>query len=330
MAYAKDGIIENTDVNDTLLNPADAANRLNAIWGVGKGNRGYGQGGFISPVQKGDIVYAWVWQSMVERTQRIANHEGKAMSFDSIYPGQSVLYNEGLTKTQIEQVDEARTSAAIQGYPYYYGRENLYTWQNQLKYTITCYFKSPDQARYFWNCGGQFAMSLYQPDTAGKPITKLFNQLANDMGTIYWSVVPGGGKKTIINTVEFDAVTSLGGSGTPVTIAKDIDYYNPSLYNSVTGLTLFEQKVTNTIPAYSNSYVKVLASTSGTKGINGDNGNTIVLQVIFDSVPDGAVMPAGGRIAFTVIPPAMPNRLKSYLYTDTWGAPTVTISSTAI
>lgn len=330
MAYAQDGIVENTDVNDTLLNPADAAKRLNAIWGVGKGNRGYGQSPLLNTVEKGEVVYAYVWNNIVLRTQQVARHVGKTMTFVGINAGNTILYNQGLTQKQIEEVDDARTSALIQDWGIYHYGVNNYTWQNQLKYTITCTFAAPDQARYFWNCGGQLLLTLSQPEVPGKPVTKLFNKLASDMGTLYWGTTPGAGKKTVIYGNEFDAVTRISGAGTPVILAKDTDYYATSLYNSVEGVTLFEQKVENSIPAYSNSFLKVLASTSGTKGINGDNGTTIILQVILDEVPDTAVMPAGGQVTLGVLPPAPPTRTQSYLTSTSWGIPSVRITSTAI
>lgn len=331
MAYSTGGIIENVDYNDIMLNPADAAKRLNSIWGYGKGNRGYGQSGTLIPVQKGEIVTAVQWNEIISRTRAIATRQGNSIAptIANVAAGTTVNYNNGLIRTDIETIDDTRTWAIAQGSSIYHSRQNLYQWQNQLTYTITCTFASGDQARYFWNCGGQFALFTSQPYTAGKPITQLISDLASAVGTIYWTATPGAGKKTKLSNVDFDAVTKIGGSGTPLVLSKDIDYYNTSLYGASVGVPLLEQRVANTIPAYANSFVRVSARTSGVKGSNSDNGNTIIIQVLFDSVPDGAIMPPLGAVGFYVIPPAPPSNPASGFTSQSWGIPTVTITSSA-
>lgn len=328
MAYALNGQVENTDINDTLLNPLDAAKRLNAIWGAGYGNRGYGQGSLLPNVEKGKIVTASDWNEISNRTTRISQHQNNPLVSTGVATGDPINFNEGKIRTNIELVDDTRFWAGSQSTGVVYRHTNQFAWQNQLTYNITIIFNTPDQARYFWNCGGQLAISTFQPATVGKPITELFTNLASAMGTIYWTAIAGGGKKTKIAGVDFDAVTKIGGSGTPVTIAKNIDFYDNSLYNAFApGVTLFEQKVANTVPAYSNSLIKLTAVTAGTKGLNGGNGYTVFMKLIYDSVPDGAVMPPGGGIAVTVIPPTT-----SWLFTQSWSnAPqSVGITTTAI
>lgn len=330
MAYAKDGIIENTDINDTLISPGNAANRLNAIWGVGKGNIGYGQPAdtYLVPVAKGAVVQALEWNNIIDRTTRIALHQNKPLTSTGVTAGQPVNFNEGKIKTDIESINETRAWSAAQATGIVYSRTNTYQWNNRLEYRITCVFNTKDAVRYFWNCGGQFAISTTHPSTPGKPITTLVSDLATAMGTIYWTCKPDPSKKTKIAGFDFDAVTKIGGSGTPEVLSKDMDYYTPSIYNGIG--TLFQQKVANTIPAYADSTLTLTVSTAGDKGLNNDNGYCIFLTLTFDAVPDGALMPAGGTTTFTVIPPAATTNINSWLVTSSWLTPSVSITASAI
>jgi hypothetical protein len=328
MAYAKDGIIENVDINDTLLNPTNAAKKLNAIWGVGKGNIGYGQLESLPTVDKGKIVGAKEWNDIISRTDVIARHQDKSITSNIITPGDPVNFNEGLIKTNIEAVSDTRGWCKAQGTGSVYTATNLYQWRNRLEYRFTCVFNNLNEVRYFWNCGGQFAISTYHPSTPGKPITTLISDLATAMGTIYWTCTPESGKKTKIAGFDFDAVTKIGGSGTPNILTKDTDYYSPAVYN--TAAFLFQQKVAATIPAYSNSTLTLVSTTAGAKGPNEDNGYCIFWTLIFDAVPDGALMPSGGTATLTVIPPAPPTNPNSWLTRQSWSLPSVSVTSSAI
>jgi hypothetical protein len=332
MAYNTGGIIENTDYNDIMINPADAANRLNAIWGVGKGSRGYGQPGTYVTVEKGEIVTANQWNNIISATRSFAQRHDNpiASSITNVVSGEPVNYDNGIVRTNIESIDATRTWCRVPGPTFSLTRQNQFIWRNQLRYTVNVFFGSGDQTRYFWNCGGQISINVSQPSAPGRPITQMISDLASAMGTVYWTAIPGPGKKTKLVGTEFDAVTKIGGSGTPETIAKDIDYYNSSLYNSVNGVLLFQQKATNAVPAYSNSNIRITASTSGVKGANEDNGNSLVLQVILDTVPDGAEMPALGSITVYVSPPALEPSNLTKLSRVTWTSPAISITATAI
>lgn len=330
MTYEQYGRIQATDINTGLIGPMEAAKRLNALWGRGYGSRGYGQSPILPDINIGDPILASDWQNMNNLAQKIANHENKIIVPDDFFrPGYRVNFNQGLTKQIIEQVDASRTSSQWQSNYILSSLTNDFGWFNKLTYTMTATFPTGDDARYFFNCGGQFAVRVFQPgSSSSNPIRAQMAKLASDIGTLYWSIVPGGGASTKIAGVNYTATTKIGGAGQGFPNTES-DYYTSSVYSSAgTFTTLFQQFVSNGVPGYDQSFIQLDAHTKGDKGSYGANGNIIVMRLTIDVAPNTASMPGGGIVYFYTIPPlADPSR--SWLSQQSWSIPTISITSVA-
>lgn len=326
MAYEQYGKIEANDIDTGLIGPMDAAKRLNALWGRGFGSRGYGQSPILPDVNPGDPILASDWNGMKDLGYKIGQHTGFGVTTDNFFPGGRVLFNQGLTKKMIETLDSNRTSSFWQSGYSLTSLTNDYQFYNKLTYTITATFPTGDHARYYFNCGGQFAFRMYQPGiNSSIPVRQQMAKLATDIGTIYWSIVPGGGAASRIANVNYTATTKIGGAGN-ASVDTGTDYYTPSIY-SLTGAatTIFTQIVSNGVPGYDQSFVSLGVYTNGDKGSYGANGNVIVFKFIMDVAPNTAAIPNGGTAYCYVIPP-LADPANSYLSQQSWAIPSINMT----
>lgn len=330
MAYTQFGKIEAADIDTGLIGPMDATARLNALWGTGFGSRGYGQSPILPDVNIGDPVLASDWSNMNTLANKISGHTGIAISQDTFTRGGRIQYNSGLTKSMISSLDDSRTSSRFQApSANLMSIANDYGWFNKLTYTVTATFPDGDSARYYFNCGGQFAIRTWQPGINSTPIRASIARLANEIGTIYWSIVPGGSSKTRIQNVDYAATTKIGGSGTPALISGSQDYYTASTYSTTnTPTTIFRQNVSGGVPGYEGSFISVGVYTKGDKGINGANGNIVVMTLTVDIAPNSVAMPSGGIVYFYTVGPYA-SASTTYLPYQSWATPTVDIIVTA-
>jgi hypothetical protein len=323
MAYEQYGKIENTDINNLLIGPATAAQRLNTLWGTGFGNRGYGQTPLLPDVNKGDPVLASDWENIKLRAIDLVDHQNTTVTADNYPRGGQILYNNGLTKTMIEKLDTNRMSSLTQANYQAFQISNDYPWTSKIVYTMTATFVNGDAARYFFNCGGQFAVRAWQPGlNSSSPIQMMIAKLANDIGIVYWSGIAGGSTKTKIMSVDYAATTKIGGVGTPTTIAGSQDYFAASTYTS-TPVSIFRQVVSGGVAGYDGSFIDVAVATSGDKGTNGANGNVIKMVLTVDLAPLSALMPAGGIAYFYYATPQLGQA--SRLMTQSWGTPSISL-----
>lgn len=343
MAYSDGGQIDAKDYNELFAGvPVPLANigkQFNAVWGVGKGNKGYGQPNVLPTVAPGDKITSLEWYYITNYITRVRNWQGSnssawpgdpAPTLASTAPGQPILYDQGDFQKMLDYIEKYRMCCYLNGGGTRPTASNTYTWTKTLTFTIKLFFASGDKARYFFNCGGQIAMNFGYPTTSTQRVPQLLKQLAVDMGTVYWTC-NAGSQKTIINNEQFDKVTRIGGGGNDPVTKANVDYYDPSLYNATgNGVLLFKQTPKTTIPGYSdNVSVSIYASTTGTKGLNDDNGTTVILKCIVDlgAGVSGYTMPANtGEFSVYAIQPYVPltgwSGSSGYLlYEQSWSLP---------
>jgi hypothetical protein len=155
MAYAQGDLILDDHYNTFATGNADgttnhAVANINTVWGVGNGNKGYGQTSTLSAVSAGSTVTATQWSTMISRLNSILTHQSGTASTTN-YDG---TWNVAAPTT----FSQSRT--------------------------VT--FASGDAARYFFNAGGRVAIVLSSPsggaDTAKE---QSITALANSVGTLY-------------------------------------------------------------------------------------------------------------------------------------------------
>lgn len=310
MSYAQYGLIEATDFNNLVGgNPSTTVNRLNTVWATGGTNAGYGQTP-VATVAVGATVTATNWASLVNNTSSAAQHQGSSItSVTAPATGNTVAFLSAVP-TNLSTIYTNRLNAASQGSTSSNTATFGTSWSSAITFTHTVTFSSGDAARYFFNAGGQLAVTCSHPSGTG--INLLFNGLASNVGTIVLSS-PTSGAVTIAGT-SYNGVTKIGGGGNSPTIATNSGYFGLSTANT----TLFTQTASTGPSGYLSTFIRVIAATNGTQGSNGDAGSVITLYTVWDEIPNGLSVSSGSATTVTIRPPST-----TYI-SSTWGSPTVT------
>jgi hypothetical protein len=321
MAYQSSGLIQSIDFNNYVGSPTGTTpGTINNIWGTGNGKYGYGQPA-ISQVGTNDIVTSAQWTNLINAITKTSNHQGTSVTTIPLtdYEVGDIISTslQGGTNSifalDIAALNSKMNTAVAQGTNVTTTAVNTTPWSNQLIFLFTISFSGPDQARYFFNAGGQIAINLSHPTGSG--INPVWNSLCAQTGTLIISS-PNTGTVSIAGT-NYTGFTKLGGGGGPLINTSNSGYYG---LNS-TWQNIFKQLGTSGLSQYLQSYVSVSAKTNGTRGGNGDAGSVINIAVKLDQVPDGGstlLTSAGTSAGITMRYPST-----SYL-TSTWGTPIVT------
>jgi hypothetical protein len=309
MSYAQYGLIEAADFNNLVGgNPTTTANKLNTTWATGGTNAGYGQTA-VANVTIGTTVGATSWAALVSNTANAASHQGSSISsVTAPSAGNTVTYVSAIP-TNLTTIYTNRLNAAAQGATTSNTATYGSTWSSALTFTHTVTFASGDAARYFFNAGGQLAVTCSHPSGTG--INLLLNGLASNIGTVVLSS-PTSGTVSIAGT-SYNGITKVGGGGNTPTTSPNTGYFALTTANA----TVFTQTASTGPSGYLSTFIRVLVKSNGTQGSNGDAGSVITLYTIWDEVPDGLVAAANSATTVTIRPPST-----TYL-TSSWGTPTV-------
>jgi hypothetical protein len=312
MSYAQYGLIEATDFNNLVGgNPVTSSGKLNTVWATGGTNAGYGQTA-VANVVVGSTVTASNWASLVNSTANSASHQGTSItSVTAPSAGGTVTFLSAIP-TNLTTIYNSRLNAAAQGSTTSNTATRATTWSSAITFTHTATFANGDAARYFFNAGGQLAITCAHPSGTG--INLLLNNLASNVGTVVLSS-PTSGAVTIAGT-SYNGITKVGGGGNAPTISTNTGYYALTTSN----VTAFTQTASTGPSGYLSTFIRVIVQSNGTQGSNGDAGSVITIYTIWDEVPDGLTAAANSATTLTVRPPAVTN------IANTWGA--VTLSGT--
>jgi len=313
MSYAQYGLIEATDFNNLVgISPSTTTNRLNTVWAVGGSSAGYGQT-VVSNVTVGSTVTASDWANLVNKTSNSASHQGSTItSVTAPTSGGTIAYLSAIP-TNINTIYSNRLNAIAQGSTTSNTASRGSAWADSLTFTHTATFANGDAARYFFNAGGQIAMTASHP--AGSGINNLFNSLASATGTVVMSA-PASGLVTIAS-IFYNGISKVGGSGSP-TISQNNGYYALTTSNA----TVFTQTASSGPSGYLNSFIRYIVKSNGTQGSNNDSGSIITIFTVWDEVPNGLIVGSNSNVTMTIRPPA------STYIANTWGAITLSGSVT--
>lgn len=315
MTYAVGGLIQATDYN-TLVggNPTTTANTLNATWATGGGSAGYGQTAAAN-VSAGNVVTAAQWATVVNNTASAASHQGSSItSVTAPAAGGTVQFLSAIP-TNLSTIYTNRLNAAAQGSTTSNSVSFGSTWSTLLTFTHTATFANGDAARYFFNAGGQLAMTVSHANTAAG-INILFNQLASNVGTVVMSA-PTSGSITVAG-VSYTGITKVGGGGTLPTIDNNKGYYSLTTSNA----TVFTQTASTGPSGYLGTFIRFIVASNGPQGSNSDAGSVITIYTVWDEIPDGFLVGTGSTTTMTVRPPSSTN------IANTWGTITLAGSVT--
>jgi hypothetical protein len=314
MTYASGSLIQASDFNTFVgvsASPSTAVNAFNTVWATGTGKYGLGQP-VVSNVSTGNLVTYNDWATLINNSKALANHQGTSVtSLTAPSSGDTINYLSALS-TNLSSLYSAKNNATAQGASATTSTTNNTAWSSGITFTHTITFDSGDKARYFFNGGGQIALTFSHPSGTG--INALFNTLALNCGTVVLSASSDG--QTIAAT-SYNGTTRIGGAGNAPTII------NAGYYNLTTSFQqVFKQLASGSPAGYVGSFISVNVKSNGTVGTNSDNGSIITVQTLWSEVPGGLVAASGTATTCTIRPPSL-----SYI-SQSWGAISVSGSVT--
>lgn len=247
----------------------DTAN-INSLWSTGYGNRGYGQASPVTPVGL-ETVTAEQWNILLARVNSVRKHQiGLSWTnIDSVAIGDIV--------TTVYGLSSAISTSWTNRFTAYANATDITTelpaveWTTQAtgQIVLTARWDSADQARYFFNAGGQIRIRL-NPDY----------YLSNLRG-VEWSTLLNG----IGNIVFGSNYSQRTGTGGSVISQYSIGYWDATTSNRT--LLFIGPALGGT--GYGAGYgvgdtVEVKVRTNGVQGSNGDNGNLVTFTFDFTDV----------------------------------------------
>lgn len=307
MTYSQGGLIQATDYN-TFAQGGSSVNHavanINTVWGVGSGDKGYGQSSTLSTVAASNTVTATQWSTMIARLNSILTHQsGSGSGVTSPIAGNTITFLSTLSGKITDSFNNRLNFSSNGTDATATGSVNT-SWTTNgaaLTVTRTATFGSADQARYFFNAGGKLIVNFGGTNNAG-------NSKGND-----WVDLLGNKLDTII----VGAYTnSRGGSGGSVTSSNTaLGYWNAGTSNN----KILELTSNSGTADYGSNKVEVFIKTNGVQGSNGDVGTQLsvvltVTDVAADSFDDAINLTI--NTTWTKRPPETSN------LTDVWGTPT--------
>jgi len=314
MTYQQYGLIQAIDYNSLVgTTTSSTANLFNTTWATGSSAAGYGQTP-IPQVAQANLVTAAEWASLVNNTSNIALHQGTSIiSVTAPVPNNSIAYIGNVTVSylanNLSTVYSSRLNAGIQGTTTANSVSTVSTWTDVAVWTHTVTFANGNAARYFFNSGGQIAMTCTHPTGTG--INLLFNNLASNVGTVILSS-PTSGTISIVGT-SYNGITKLGGGGSSPTTLINNGYYALTTSNA----TVFTQTASTGPVSYNSTNISYKIKSNGPQGPNGDAGSIITIYTTWDEVPNGLTVSANSAVTCTVRFP------ETTYIANTWGSVTV-------
>ena len=328
MTYVSGGLIQATDYNGFAN---DSANNINAVWGTGSGDKGWGQTA-ISNVAIGATVTATQWATLVANLATSGSQTSSTLTSRTQPVAGNIIAVLANVATDINTITLNRGNAAGSGTEYgtFTGDTSKTTntgsgqaaWTITFTHTVT--FASANAARFFWNAGGIVRIK-YGKSSTGTDHDADWNTFAGLCGSINLTGRVNGAAQTIAGT-SYTGTTRIGGTGgTQTTLATTTGWYN--LTTSPT--TIFQ--LNNTVSPYAPEFIRTTATATSATVLTlvttwSDDGTGVVGATSNISGGTPTASPS------TTITGTAPTTLVTYLppsttfLTASWGTPTIVAS----
>ena len=204
MAYA---------TGDTILDDHynDFATSVNALWGTGTGDRGYGESTTVSSVSAGATITAAQWTTLLTRMNSIKDHQGSTITAITNPSAADTIEAYTALSTNISTIDTNRLTPAARQSVVNTNRDNTNTFTGTLTFTHKWAWGSVNQARYFFNAGGRLSISGNQSGHGSDDKGNNWASLLTAAGTYYVNAQTSG---------------KSGGSGTASTNDTNKGYHD--------------------------------------------------------------------------------------------------------
>ena len=284
MSYAQLGLIEAVDYN-TFAQGGAAVNHnvanINTVWGVGTGQKGYGQSTTLAAVTAGSgTVTATQWSNLIARLNSILTHQaGSGSGISAPTAGSTISFLSTLSSS-ITTAFNNRLNASTNGTDITNTGQttawNTGTPTTQTIVRTATFAGGADAVRYFFNAGGKIILNLSVTDALG-----------NSKGSDWVSLT-----NTKFSTLVFGSTTN-GRTGTGGTISASntsLGYWN---------LTTSDQSILTLTSAsgtadYGSNSILIQVKSNGVQGANGDVGTVLTFTItLTDAAADTNTAPSG-------------------------------------
>lgn len=284
MPYNSGGLIASLDYNTFARGGASVDHNvanINTVWGVGSGDKGYGQSTTLSAVTtNSDTVTATQWSTLIARLNSILTHQaGSGSGISGPTAGTTVTFLSTLSSS-ITTAFNNRLNSSINATDVTGSAPAATVWNTSTPTTQqiirTATWANADQARYFFNAGGRLILTF-----------AVTNTLGNAKGADWVSLL-----NTKIATVVVGSYTNArtGTGGTVSSSDTSRGYWNAGTTNRNI-ITLTSASGT---ADYSSNSVAIGIRTNGVQGSNGDVGTVMTFQIdLTDSAADTNTAPGG-------------------------------------
>jgi hypothetical protein len=265
MSYVANGLIQVADYNALETT-------INTIYGVGNGEFGYGQSAIslVSSVTTANQVGSSQWKPLRNALQVCANHQATAITVpaDPALDLNSLIHVYPAIPTAATNITTNRhvapgTSMTI--FPNQVTTTYSSNWSATLAFSFDLQWSTGDNARYFWNSGGNVSIGLVFSPSGTYPRGIAWSSFMAQLGglSIQWN------KTTSINTYPgTQFIANVGYYGLPTTPLL--------LYQA------FDTQGSYAFPV--NNITVTGQSVDGPVGVNGDNGTHLRYVITLNDV----------------------------------------------
>ena len=263
MSYAQGGLIEAADYNAFLGNATGSGAAINSVWTTGRGDSGYGQTALANVSQAG-LVTATQWASAINTLNSIRTHQtGAGTGIGAPTAGSLITYLSTVS-ANVSSAYSSRTSFSVQGSSVNGGTNaTAFSSANGVAaqtfiLTRTATFASADQARYFFNAGGELRF--------------IANSATNTGATTRGADLCTLAQTNFASYTRFRVNSGGGITGTGGTVNTNLTNTG---YNQLATSNVTLAKITSTTTPYTGDYIQLDAKTNGLQGANADNGTVL-------------------------------------------------------
>lgn len=318
MTYSSGGLIQAVDYNTFAQGGASVDNNvanINTIWGVGTGDKGWGQSTTITPVSAAATVTATQWATLFSRFTTAASQTSTGITAISNPVSGDLIDVKSNFATNLSSVFTNRNNAQFVGTAITANGVATFSsaWKTNLTATHTVTFASANAMRYFFNAGGRITWTSARSGGSTNNKNTSWTNLCTACGTLNWTT--GTSTQTIASS-SYTGTTKTGGSGSPTTLLTGTGFYDLTTSNQ----EVFKQFSGSYL--YTNTYITVNCKLNASPG----SATVMTITAFFDDAGDiYQDENVDGTLTSTVtaIPPAT-----NFLSEASWGTPTLSSSIT--
>jgi hypothetical protein len=270
MTYTAGQLVQAADYNGFVGgNAANVSGQLNTVLGLGRGNAGYGQVAVGNVTAGGPtLITATQWTTLVNEVNRVRKHQDGAgfTNIGTYTVGQLVTANNNVSGNlttaytgRLNYQAEGTTTTGSTVSPNFTAPDDTNSATFQFSRVAT--FASADQARYFFNAGGQLNFVIIGVTNGGG--TTRGASLATLAATNFSSMRVRAGNNS----------GRSGAGGTVSSSDTALGYYKSTTANATA------VAINSTTSSYTSDTCTVFVKTNGVQGSNEDAGTTMTMSM---------------------------------------------------